>query len=679
MKTLGEHALDRLLHLRDADGWWRAYRMTPGVCRDWVTALAGLALSEASHCPHLPPARRSAARQLAGEVADMLLGAVRSAGGWGYNMVCACDADTTAAVIRLLLATDRGVPATALRFLAAHGDPQGGYATFIGMETGHDWQRTGTETEPAAAVALYLAGRLKQDDLCTIWQRIADSQCADGSFPAYWYSGRGVATHVTLDLWHHAGRPDPQPRPLAVSDNSPVDLAHYAMAARLTDGDDRYLRALLDRQIAPGRWAAMADLLAPQGRPGTEYSAEKSWEGPGVMTAIAALRAVLQSKAAARICPAESATIRPRELRLPAALGAVATASGMSGQAAETVRQVAEALNMDLPAVPWPNRAASAFAQGYPVEFSAKLAKSHVPALRFAGETGDPGLIGRARVQSAFDALSRAAEVLDVTPQMEAITTALSPLYDAADAARPAERFFVWAGLEIVEMGQKLRAGLKLYVNLDLGPDRMALATALLDGFGGAASDGARGLDAAIGAGARAQEIGFAAVTGGAPVGKMYWELDGFDPAATRRAMDFVGLDQAPDMAPGIPGIVPDAVCASWSSGLAVRIDPQTGLLPDLTLATETPGDVAFTPQHEASCIDNWAAGEHWTTAAYDRLRSCLAAKGSIARSLHTLTQKPTHREAALYLRPEGWFQQLVAQTTPGHVPDFHAEETHHG
>ena len=117
----------------------------------------------------------------------------------------------------------------------------------------------------------------------------------------------------------------------AVTAIQEADLSSSSNATRVPYSGDRGAAEVLQyEQIAPGRWAAMADLLAPQGRPGTEYSAEKSWEGPGVMTAIAALRAVLQSKAAARICPAESATIRPRELRLPAALGAVATASGLA-------------------------------------------------------------------------------------------------------------------------------------------------------------------------------------------------------------------------------------------------------------------------------------------------------------------------------------------------------------
>ncbi|MFT4150802.1 MAG: hypothetical protein QM656_11460, partial [Paracoccaceae bacterium] len=150
-------AVRALLDLRGADGLWGAFLMPPGESRDWVGAVAGLALAEASVCAHLPlPLRRSAGQAAAGALA-VLLG---HAGSWGYNDEAGPDADSTAAVVRLALALGVAPPASAVGFLARHGTPEDGYATYLPQRIWDRWTLPTTEVDCAAAVALARAGRL---------------------------------------------------------------------------------------------------------------------------------------------------------------------------------------------------------------------------------------------------------------------------------------------------------------------------------------------------------------------------------------------------------------------------------------------------------------------------------------------------------------------------------------
>ena len=668
MSGVIHHGLRRLYALRDRDGWWRAYRMAPGQCRDWVSALAGLALAEIAVHPAIGRADRARARATAEEMADMLLAATRAAGAWGYNHMCPCDSDTTAAVLRLFHALDRPMPEPALRFLAAHGTPDTGYATYLGDDPEHGWQRPGTEVDCAVATVLFLGGMLGCDDVARMWKRVAASQNDTGAFPAYWYPASGVASFVALEFWALTGRPDPAPRalpPVAACDAShPFDLAHLALAAAAGGQDTRpYMDRLGADQIAPGRWPATARLLAPQGRADPGYSGEASWEGTGVMTTIATLRACLRAGA-----PAEpKRAMRHPEPALPGRMARLAGDLGLSDSAASAIRAVSDCLHRDLGATPWPNPASSGFAKGYPVEFSAQLAAKPAASFRFAGETGDPGLPAAARARSALARIEEAASALDLDDQMAQIRMALQPVLTAAEEADPGERFFLWAGLELIEKHGGFRAALKVYANLALAGDSMELAAATLRPFSADAARSASAMDAEIGAAGRAQEIGFAAVTGGQPVAKLYWELDGYSAAATRRAMDHVGLGDAETLSPEIPGLVPAGLGAELSSGIAVRIDPASGVLPDLTLATETPLHIRYKATHERDAINAWAESQGWSTAQYWALQKALSATASgqtasAPRSLHTITQKSDTRHASLYVRPETWLTHMHAR-----------------
>jgi hypothetical protein len=113
-----------LLAARDPHGWWCDFRLAPGRSDEWVTAYVGSILADGQDRES-----RAAARQ-AGE---LLQRRPAGHGGWGYNGLTPCDADSTAWALRLArtLGEDRSPRARAgHRFLVRHERTDGGVATY---------------------------------------------------------------------------------------------------------------------------------------------------------------------------------------------------------------------------------------------------------------------------------------------------------------------------------------------------------------------------------------------------------------------------------------------------------------------------------------------------------------------------------------------------------------------
>jgi len=660
------HAARRLLALRGRDGLWGAFLMTPGQSREWVGALAALALADAA--PGLPPALAVRARAAADGAGQALLARIGPSGGWGYNAAAVVDSDSTAAVVRLLVARGLRVPKAAVDLLLAH-QREGGFATYLPLAFGDAWARPVTEVTCAVALALVAAGRWDRARLAAVWQDdVAGQQRADGSWPAYWWPHPGVATAMALEFWQAAGRPDPQPARLAVHPSSGFDALQLAIGA-IFAGDattaDRVSAAL----ALSAERGADAELLAPP-RFAVQPRGEASPEGQGVMTAIATLRLLTLAQRLPTPTPTPTTPRRQRPpgpgIALP--LGDLARASGLSDAAAALVTAAAAPLLAGPmgAGVPWPNRPLSSLAIGWPLEVSVRLGPDPRPGFRFTCETGDVRLPPALRLRSGLRALGRAAAHLNLSQQWAQIRDALAPLLVQAAHIDPATRFLVWAGLDVTDTAAGPRAVLKVYANLATAGDALRglpLAAAILHRLGPSATTGLTSFAASLGPQAFAQQIGLAAVDGGAVQAKLYWELPGYDPDATHRAALDLGLPGG-RLDPVIPGLLGRGDTDRHASALAVRIDPQTGLRPEVTLATQASQAVRWRPAYEAARMADWAASLGFDGGALVRLRASLGAvPGAAPRSLHTLTLDPRGLTAAVYLRPESWIAARLAPT----------------
>src|SRR5690606_17897733 len=85
-------------------------------------------------------------------------------------------------------------------------------------------------------------------------------------------------------------------------------------------------------------------------------------------------------------------------------------------------------------------------------------------------------------------------------------------------------------------------------------------------------------------------ELGFGLGPGGSIACKVYYELDGWHRSLVRRLLRAVGFDADPDVVcPEIPGILRESLAAKSRAGIAVRVEPETGVVRDLTVAAAFP------------------------------------------------------------------------------------------
>lgn len=658
----------RLIAMQGADGLWGAFRLRPGESRDWIGAVAGLALAEAAASGRLPANLTVTARNCAERAAMALRHSERPGGGWGYNGAVPPDSDSTAAVLRLFAALRQDVPAASVGFLAAQGDPVGGWATYGPMRRWDNWSLPCPEVDAAAALALASVGALVREALVTLWQtRLAPRQGADGHWRAYWWPGPGVATLAALELWVAAGRPVPPPTlPAgATPDMAAIDGVTLAQARGLLDpqAGAQAMHQAVARMAAPGRWPADAVLLAPPRHPASTRG-ESSLEGRGVATTAAALRALLALPALPMTRPSRP---RPTAQVTAEALETLARGLGLSRLAAQQARLAGAALLGPLLGVslPWPNPAVSCLARGWPIEFSATLDPTHRPALRLAVDLGDPRLspVGRARIARA--SLAQAARAMHLDPRP--LDAGLAPLLACARHADTAERFLIWGGLDLTDEPGGPAPILKAYANLALaGPDsdaRLSLAAHIIIAAGGAdVTDVLRRLGAAMQAGSP-QQMGLALTARGLAGAKVYWELPGHDEAAAGRLAAALKLDLPKAFTPELPGLVSLAAARRGLAGLAVHIDPWAGLTGELTLAIQAPSGITWRQPHESRSIAAWAGGMGLSPDTALSLMKALRAHGAAPRSLHTVTLRASGRlRAALYFHADGWLSASLPQ-----------------
>lgn len=259
-------AVGFLLRARQQNGLWGDFNRINGGCNNWVTGVAALALAATGG----EDARAGAAAAL-----QVLCGRVRPGGGWGHNEIAPVDTDTTASIIKALMAVaapeSLPVVAAARDFLRGHLT-DGGFQTY-GAGTAIRFAEDGVvDTGWRASHACVMANcaLLLPDRLIPLLQR---NQAADGSWRPYWWRSPAYPTALAAEALAAHGDRAAVDRAVAwarrqdPAAQSPFRAA--AIARVLIAGGDRagagdVLAGLLSRQLSDGSWMTGADMIWPR-------------------------------------------------------------------------------------------------------------------------------------------------------------------------------------------------------------------------------------------------------------------------------------------------------------------------------------------------------------------------------------------------------------------------------
>jgi hypothetical protein len=248
---------------QDRDGYWRDYVLPPGRSEAWTTACVGYALSQGGQL-------RSSAKPVLDHAAESLL-LSRRPEGWGYNRHTACDADTTAWVIRFLAQVDAMNGVFASELLFSYMAASGGIRTFGSQYRFGRWAGEHDEVAPLAGLALLAAG--ENHHASTIRSSILSRwEVEEGWKPFWWHNDAYVSAQSLTFLRQSGGIP----KHIAADERSklfqlPPPESAFEMAQRLaaathlvsSSTSERFCNDLLTMQLIDGGWPSSLGLLVP--------------------------------------------------------------------------------------------------------------------------------------------------------------------------------------------------------------------------------------------------------------------------------------------------------------------------------------------------------------------------------------------------------------------------------
>lgn len=253
-----KQASDFLADHQNHDGFWRDYRLEPGASDAWITACVGFGLLHVEGY-----------RDAIFKAADALL-SVRRPQGWGYNALAACDADTTAWVIRFLASIGAVNSTEAVNLIRRYMTPSHRVRTFASSERFGSWAAAHDEVTPVAAMALLLCGASEPV------QSLRQNCIAQERWRPFWWQCYSYVSAHNLEFLYVSGgipesvrkRENKAFRSLCVSTApSSFDLAHRLTAARYL-GESVSSSTLLQMQQNDGSWPASSELFVPNQRDG---------------------------------------------------------------------------------------------------------------------------------------------------------------------------------------------------------------------------------------------------------------------------------------------------------------------------------------------------------------------------------------------------------------------------
>ena len=277
--TTIERAIRFLLYCQHPDGWWADFQLAAGPSNVWVTAYIGLVLARQENTK----AREAAAR------AWHWLSERESLGGWGYNVLTPCDADSTLWALQLAEAvgavkdistksepiksepTKSQSVENGYRFLKQHVRPGGGVTTYASEREIRAFVEAPASVsfrgwcEPQVCVTAAAGGI---DELTAgACEFLRESQSLDGRWHSYWWCEDEYATTLAVVALQKQNNPE---------DTERIESAiNWAIARLDADG---WVSSFLYRYGSPFATAWIIYLLSISTEPQTVKDAiEKSW------------------------------------------------------------------------------------------------------------------------------------------------------------------------------------------------------------------------------------------------------------------------------------------------------------------------------------------------------------------------------------------------------------------
>ncbi len=680
-----------LVALQGADGSWTDVWLEVGASTGWVTGFVGTALGEVSRDAAVGGDLRVRATDALARACAWLEQAIGRRGGWSYNEHSPPDADSTAWAVTCLALAGRRVPVEALSLLSRSRVAGSGTRTY--RRAGSGWDRPLPDVAAAALRAAYEAGALDRDAVAAGWlSDVAPSAAEDGTWPAFWWSSSVYPTALALDVWSLAGRPAPRRPPVG----SPFDSGGASDGAELSAFERAWLltgrvalsgrppswasdlQGLLRLQEPDGGWPFGRFLIVPP-------SSARNGDARRLLTTASAVMALMR----ARRCLPRTAPPVPERRSTRRRVGG---RSGTGRRATELVRRAAvavgfaEACALDAARVfddltietfaepsPWPSAQLSSLGAGIPLEFSVTAGPHVSRGLRYSVEVGDPLLPAAARARSAVEAIHRAARTLGYDAAWDRVAAAVDLATDPALPVTDGCRFWVWSGLDqsVDPAGRAQPPGLKIYLSLlqaEVGGARERMS-AILAAAGIPDRAEVRDVLDELDAVGFAHEAGFGLGPGGRIAVKVYYELSGWRAALVARLLSRAGLAGTAEEAsamlvalrPAIPDVLGETLAMKSRAGIAMRLDPETGAIREMTTAVAFPPPLPGNAEISRRVL-RWIERSGWQSE-YVALARLLLPAGEVAAAaarrgdspLHSLMTRTAGRGPAwttIYLRP---------------------------
>lgn len=236
----------------------------------WTTAYVGCQLAD------LAPQSKAS---------DWLAEHELSGGGWGYDEVVGCDADSSAHAVILLRRTGRPVDDHSRRRLESFQQPDGGFSTYGRSEGLGSWCVSHPDVTPVAGHALLLVCGRAARAVRRAVESVASWRNGDGLWDSFWWSTPLYATRASLAFLSAADAPLIDPAAtrrslLQVGAASAFERALLLDCLGLVGGGpshahDELLAALLTEQLPDGSWPSAPSLRIP------DRACTAPWDEPG--------------------------------------------------------------------------------------------------------------------------------------------------------------------------------------------------------------------------------------------------------------------------------------------------------------------------------------------------------------------------------------------------------------
>jgi hypothetical protein len=255
--------LDFLLARQSSRGCWTDWDLPPGRSSMWTTAYVGCQLAGVE--PRLRAAASAAIRRAAGWLAEHEL----AGGGWGYDGVVGCDADSSAYAILALTRAGAPVEARSFRRLESFQQAAGGFSTYGADDGLGSWGVSHPDVTPVAAHALLLARGRADPAVARAVAYVTRRRNDDGLWDSFWWSTPLYATRASLAFLAAAGeRLDLAPTRASLHEQETTSALERALlldCLRLAgEGANGELReTLLREQLADGSWPSAPSLRIP--------------------------------------------------------------------------------------------------------------------------------------------------------------------------------------------------------------------------------------------------------------------------------------------------------------------------------------------------------------------------------------------------------------------------------